>query len=258
MNGNRGSLRAKKHLGQNFLVDRNVSSKIVRALDAPDGSIVIEIGPGTGALTEDLLQQYPSMAAIEVDERAVELLRERFPRLDLRHEDVLETDLQALTGDRPGYVIGNLPYYITSPILFKLIDAGNTIARAVIMVQLEVARRIVARPRSKDYGILSVAAQLAGTPELLFKVSKNVFRPVPEVESAIIRIDFNTAGARTDELVRRIVRTSFGQRRKMLRNSLKPICKEFGVELDDQTGMRRPEELEPLEFVELANFFKAC
>lgn len=257
MTGAPNAFRPKKHLGQNFLVDKNVSTKIVRSLDAPDEAVVVEIGPGTGALTEHLLELYPSMIAVEVDERAVEFLNQKYPELDVRQRDVLDVDWAELTLGKRGYVIGNLPYYITSPILFNLIDAGKSIDRAVIMVQLEVAKRIVAKPRTKDYGILSVAAQLAGRPELLFKVSRNVFRPVPDVESAIVRLDFDQAEARDDVFVRKIVRTAFGQRRKMLRNSLKPICSEYGRDLPEEFATRRPEELEPLQFVELADFFKA-
>ena len=126
------------------------------------------------------------------------------------------------------------------------------------MVQLEVARRLVAVPRTKDYGILSVATQLAGRPEILFKVSKNVFRPVPAVESAVVRIDFRRSTERNDAFVRQIVRTAFNQRRKMLRNSLKTLSSEYGVDLPDEMATRRPEELTPQQFVELANFFKGA
>ncbi len=251
-------LKAKKHLGQNFLVDQNVAARIVNSLQAPAESVVVEIGPGTGALTGLLLNQYPNLVALEIDSRAVELLQDSFPSLDVRQQDILRVAWSEVTGDRPGYVIGNLPYYITSPILFSLIDAGENIDRIVVMVQLEVARRLVAVPRTKDYGILSVATQLAGRPEILFKVSKNVFRPVPAVESAVVRIDFRRSTERNDAFVRQIVRTAFNQRRKMLRNSLKTLSSEYGVDLPDEMATRRPEELTPQQFVELANFFKGA
>ena len=275
-------LKPKQSLGQNFLRDPNTIRRIVAALAAPAGAPVVEIGPGTGALTEVLLETYPSLTAIEVDERAVALLEERFPRLDVRHQDVLEVDWKALAAERGGplHVIGNLPYYITSPILFSLLDAQARLAaepeptdpvpgqagrgqavheavvrEAVVMMQLEVAERLVAVPRTKAYGILSVLFQLYATPELLFRLSPHVFFPKPSVTSAVVRLAFHPAASLPaggeGERLRAVVRAAFNQRRKTLRNSLHHWTRDGGLSLPEGWQRRRAEELTPAEFVEL-------
>ena len=249
-------LKPLRRLGQNFLVDQNIIQKIVNSVDAPKSSRVVEIGPGTGALTKHLVDEYPNFSAIEVDDRAVSLLRESYPGLDIRHMDFLEADLSVFSEDEL-HIVGNLPYNITSPILFKLLDGEVPIKRATLMVQLEVAQRLVANPRTKDYGILAVTTQLAADVKLLFKVSRNVFRPVPDVESAIVQLTFRDNHLCHDPLVREVIRTSFNQRRKTLRNSLRLVVNRTGRELDAATARRRPEELSPDEFVSLADFFKA-
>ena len=262
-------LRPKQSLGQNFLRDPNTIRRIVGALEAPQGAPVVEIGAGTGALTEVLLEAYPDLTAIEVDERAVALLEERFPRLDVRHQDVLEVDWAALAAERGGplYVIGNLPYYITSPILFSLLDAQAHLAaeseavreavvrEAVVMMQLEVAERLVAVPRTKAYGILSVLFQLYAVPALLFRLSPHVFFPKPSVTSAVVRLAFHPAAllpaGGEGERLRAVVRAAFNQRRKTLRNSLHRWTRERGLSLPEGWERRRAEELTPAEFVEL-------
>ncbi|QXD14146.1 16S rRNA (adenine(1518)-N(6)/adenine(1519)-N(6))-dimethyltransferase RsmA [Rhodocaloribacter litoris] len=255
-------MKPRKSLGQNFLTDPNVARKIVGALRAPDGAAVVEIGPGTGALTGLLHERFPDLTALEVDDRAVALLRDRFPGLDVRHADVLATDWAALAREkgRPLYVIGNLPYYITSEILFGLLDARSHLAEAVVMMQLEVAQRLVAVPRTKAYGILSVAVQLAAAPELLFHVSKNVFYPKPDVTSAVVRLDFSQGDAAASgvdpALLRQVIRTAFNQRRKTLRNSLGRWTRDRGLTLPHGWGACRAEELEPGAFVVLARYLQ--
>ena len=256
------SVRPKKSLGQHFLHDPNTIRKIAAAVQAPPEAPVVEIGPGTGALTEELLRHYPDLTAIEVDERAVEHLHETLPALDVRHRDVLEVDWAALAEEKGEalWVVGNLPYYITSPILFSLLDARRHLRRAVLMMQKEVAERLVAVPRTKAYGILSVQLQLFARPTLLFDVSRHVFHPKPDVTSAVIALDFPGSSpgqaARDDlgvdvEQVRHTVRTAFNQRRKTLRNSLKPITSQTGHDVPPDLAGRRPEALEPAEFLGL-------
>ena len=257
------SFRPKKHLGQHFLIDQNVIRKIVDAVAAPPQARVVEIGPGMGALTGLLLERHPNLTVVEVDEEAVAHLREQFPDLDIRHEDVLGVDWSAFSGDHKGhpygdsgaYVVGNLPYYITSPILFGLLDARRHIRRAVLMTQKEVAQRIVAEPGSKAYGILSVQTQLLARPRMLFSVSRHVFRPKPDVESAVISLDFDMTGEVSFDVtqMRRVVRTAFGQRRKMLRKSLSGLCAELHTSIPDEFATQRPEALSPEEFVKLTN-----
>lgn len=247
-------IQPRKRLGQNFLADPNTARRIVAALRANRDESVVEIGPGTGALTGMLADRYDRFAAIEIDPRAVAVLREHLPGLDVREMDVLRVDWASLADELGGpvHVIGNLPYYITTPILFSLLDAGEAVAEAIVMVQLEVARRIVAVPRTKEYGIPSVVFQRLARPELLFEVSRNVFRPRPDVRSAVIRLDYRSGpGVDTDpDWFRTVVRTAFNQRRKTLRNSLSVL----GSPVPEPWSGARAEELEPHEFVDLARY----
>lgn len=257
------SLRPKQSLGQNFLHDPNMARKIVDAVRAPTHAHIVEIGPGEGALTELLLERYPTFTAIEIDERAVKHLRERFDGLDVRQQDVLEISWHELAAekDRPLYVVGNLPYNITSQILFGILDARSTVVEVVVMMQLEVAERLVAKTRTKAYGILSVQVQTFADPELLFKVSPNVFYPRPDVTSAVVRLRLkpNDDGLRdvNPEFLREVVRTAFNQRRKTLRNSLSRWTRDQGIGLQGDLEKRRAEELEPAEFIDLARYLEA-
>jgi len=248
-----------KRLGQNFLNDPNTARKIVASLQAPPDAHVVEIGPGQGALTGLLMDAYANLTALEVDPRAVAFLHETYPGLDVRQADVLAVDWAALAEEKGGplYVIGNLPYYITSQILFALLDARLHVGEVVVMMQLEVAQRLVAVTRTKAYGILSVLVQLYGRPELLFKVSPNVFYPRPDVTSAVVRLDCSgpaRAGDIDREHLRKVVRTAFNQRRKTLRNSLQIWTREAGFDLPNGWDACRAEELCPEAFVELAHF----
>jgi len=255
------ALRPIKRLGQNFLSDPNTARKIVDSLQAPEDEAVVEIGPGQGALTSLLLARWARMTAIEVDKRAVDLLREKFPSLEVRCIDVLTVDWAALAAEMGGplYVIGNLPYNITSQILFGLLDAGPNIREAVVMMQLEVARRLVAVPRTKSYGILSVIIQHHARPELLFRVSPQVFFPKPDVNSAVVRLTLKSedSPAIDPAFLRMVVRTAFNQRRKTLRNSLSRWTKESGIRLPNDWDQCRAEELTPEAFVELAQYLHA-
>ncbi len=256
------NVRPKKRLGQHFLADPNVARKIAGAVGAPAGARVVEIGPGTGALTGYLLDAYPRLTALEVDPEAITHLEQRFPGLDVRQGDVLDVDWRGLAAELGVprlHVVGNLPYYITSPILFSLLDARHVIERAVVMIQREVAERIVAPPGSKIYGGLSVQTQLLARPALLFRVSRNVFTPKPDVESAVLGIDFRDApldvlagaDAVDSSALRRVVRGAFGHRRKALRNSLAALAGEWQTTVPERFSGLRPEQLAPADFVEL-------
>jgi len=252
-------LKPIKRLGQNFLQDPNTIRKIVECLEADSRDIVVEIGPGTGALTGPLSLKYQNLYTLEIDTRAVELLLGKFPEVNTIHGDVLDFDWAALAEKHSVdkiSVIGNLPYYITSQILFALLEAAPRIREAVIMMQYEVAERLVALPRSKQYGILSVATQLACRPQILFPVSRNVFYPRPDVRSAIVRLIFDVEGSeKTDHAaVRKIIRAAFNQRRKTLRNSLSSVVEETGRALPEAVAGKRAEELSPEDFVELAQY----
>lgn len=265
------NLKANKSLGQNFLVDEKARHRITEAAAIIEGDTIIEIGPGTGLLTKELLK-YPlkKLIAFEVDERAVELLREEIhdDRFEVRAEDFLQTDIGKLHDESGAKlkVIGNIPYYITSPIIFKLIDDRDHITNALILTQLEVAERLTAAPRTKEYGIPTVLCNFFGEVKMLFKVKAGCFRPVPNVDSAMVKIDFEKDHfARTKtkppegfepKTFQTFVRTMFTMRRKMLRNNLKNFLKADQLEIaaaDPQIIpylTRRAEELDVAHFLE--------
>jgi 16S rRNA (adenine1518-N6/adenine1519-N6)-dimethyltransferase len=255
--------RPRKHLGQHFLVDPNTGRKIVGALQAAPDQPVLEIGPGTGALTGLLDERFATVSAVEIDPRAAELLRSRFPAVHVIEGDVLAVDYKGLAGgaDAQLHVIGNLPYNITSQILFSLIEARRWVDEAVVMMQYEVARRIVAEPGTREYGILSVALRLACRADFLFAVSRNVFRPKPDVRSAVVRLDFVSGVLEVDDpdpaWTRRVVRTAFNQRRKTLRNSLSLLANEAGRSVPDSYAGQRAEQLAPEDFVRLARYLQS-
>jgi len=249
-----------KRLGQNFLQDPNTIRKIVDSLTCRPDDRVVEIGPGMGALTGLLAEKYADFSAIELDDRAISYLNEQLPGVTVTQGDILEVNWEQIAaGSKSGSVsvIGNLPYYITSQIIFGLLDAREYVKEAVIMMQYEVAERLIAQPRTKQYGILSVAVQLACVPKLLFPVSRNVFFPKPDVRSAMVQLDFSSdrpdLGVDSDGL-RRIIRTAFNQRRKTLRNSLSSVLAEKERELPEEFASKRAEELSPEDFVRLASY----
>lgn len=270
-NGVRSGFRPKQSLGQNFLRDENVGMRIVesfRAAHRERGGLsrVVEVGPGMGALTGMLSCEYTDMVAIEIDRRAVEYLRTKHSGVDIRHGDVLETDWGRLSeeiGSNDGRprcvsVIGNMPYNIVSQILFSLLDAPRgSIDTVVMMMQKEVGDRLVSPTRKKSYGILSVVAQLYGEVRILFPVDRKCFYPQPDVTSCVVRIDllgcekFDTSNRTLVRGLKQVIKASFGQRRKVLRNCLKPLCESKHVEVPHEWSSKRAEELTPLEFVQL-------
>ncbi|MGD0337277.1 MAG: 16S rRNA (adenine(1518)-N(6)/adenine(1519)-N(6))-dimethyltransferase RsmA [Bacteroidota bacterium] len=250
----------KKSLGQNFLTDPNIARKIVDVMSPSSDDIIVEIGPGKGILTSLLIPRVRHVVAVEIDHRAVEYLRARMQRhqsLTILHADILNVDLEQLSAQYHSTlrVIGNIPYYITTPILFYLIDHRQVIKDIQMMMQREVAQRLTASRGSKQYGILSVTCQYVGAPQILFSVSPNAFYPKPRVDSAIVRLTFFpqlSPGSEEEFVFRQIVRGSFGKRRKTLRNGLKAlgineaILKACGYDLD-----LRPEALTAVDFVGL-------
>jgi len=252
---------AKKSLGQNFLRDENVARNIVASLGVRADDAIVEIGPGAGALTKHLIATGAPVIGIEVDVRAAQLLRETFgDALTLVRADVLDVNLAELAGAKRQQVriIGNIPYYITSEILFWLFDHRSVVRDATLMMQREVAQRLVARPKTKAYGILAVATQFHTEPELLFKVSRNSFYPTPNVDSAVVRLNFKqTLPACNIQLFTGVVRSTFGKRRKTLRNGLRYMGfsdeQLDGIDFDFQ---QRPEELTVNDFLQLTRFLE--
>ena len=249
----------KKSLGQNFLQDENIVRKIVASLCLDQNARVLEIGPGRGALTGYLVKLAGKVVAVEVDKNLVNRLRQQFlqySNLELHHHDILKVSFDEILKKKYRWkVVANLPYHITSPVLFKLFDNCQFFASATMMVQKEVADRIVASAGSKTYGILSVFSQFYSDVQKLFDVSRHVFYPKPDVNSAVIRLQFNRKFLlNPDEqvLFRTVVKATFGQRRKMLSNSLKSVIgKNFDTALLEFDLSRRPESLTIDEFIEL-------
>jgi 16S rRNA (adenine1518-N6/adenine1519-N6)-dimethyltransferase len=247
-------IRPKKRLGQHFLKDQNIARKIVDKLGAtvPD---ILEVGPGMGVLTRFLLRRDNIILyAVEIDRESVEYLRELFPSLSdrLYHADFLTWDASLLP--EKFSVIGNFPYNISSQIFFKILDMKDRIPEVVCMLQKEVAERINASPGNKSYGILSVLTSAFFNIEYLFTVSPEVFLPPPKVQSAVIRLKRNSLRhLNCDErLFFKTVKKSFGQRRKMLRNSLH----EQGIEIPEKFAEKRPEQLSVDDFIELTGIIE--
>lgn len=244
--------RKKKSLGQHFLRDKHMIFKIADSVPAGPEDRVVEIGPGDGALTEQLIEKYNNLTAIEIDRVMVSHLKENLPELHILNEDILKVDWDELAAEssRPIHVIGNLPYFITSQILFSLLSYRTYLQSATLMMQKEVAERIVAEPRNKAYGILSVQTQLMCTPEILFDVPPDVFSPPPKVISSVIQLTFDKpALSCSDDHLKTVVRTAFNQRRKKLSNALKPL----GIELpsDEFNFDLRAEAFEPAMYEKL-------
>ncbi|MEJ8546146.1 16S rRNA (adenine(1518)-N(6)/adenine(1519)-N(6))-dimethyltransferase RsmA [Brevibacillus borstelensis] len=221
----------KKSLGQNFLIDTNILHNIVDAAELDRSKAAIEIGPGIGALTEQLGRAAGRVVAIEIDQRLLPILEDTlapYDNVEVVHGDVLELDLAALVRDKlAGYekvsVVANLPYYVTTAILMKLLESRLPLENIVVMIQKEVAERIAAKPGSKDYGSLSVAAQFYAETEVAMIVPATVFIPRPNVDSAVIKLkirDRPPVKVEDEALFFRLVRASFAQRRKTLLNNL--------------------------------------
>jgi 16S rRNA (adenine1518-N6/adenine1519-N6)-dimethyltransferase len=264
-------IKPKKSLGQNFLIDPNIQRKIVRACDLHTTDTVIEIGAGRGELTCLLAQEARHVFAVELDHRLIQILKrnlESYPNVSIHHQDALKADLTAIMrslgcyniGKAKAVVIGNIPYYITTPIIERLFAQKEVIQSVFLTVQKEFARRIAAPPGSKDYGAFSCFVQFHTQPEILFTIKRGSFYPAPRPDSAFIKLKPRCAPPfkiEDEGRLFKIIRLAFGQRRKTLRNSLKgavppekldKFFKEFS--LDKNT---RPESLSLEDFTHLAN-----
>lgn len=244
-----------KRLGQNFLKDKNILRKISEVINPQKDEKIIEIGPGEGALTEILANSGAEVIAIEIDKRVIEHLQSTYPAIKIINQDFLEVDLTQFHSSELR-IVGNIPYNITSPIIFKLIENHHLIRDAVFMVQYEVARRITAKKGSKDYGILSVLLNYFAETEFCFKVSPNVFYPKPKVFSAVVKISFKK---NFDESLNRtfiqIVKAAFGNRRKTLKNSLSnSIFAQLNFSGCEVDLSLRAEQLDLSDFIKLAEF----
>ena len=253
-------VKPKKNLGQHFLTDLSIARHIADTVDACPDIPVLEIGPGMGVLTQYLVEKPREVKAVEIDSESVAFLYEKFPKLreNILGQDFLRMDLNEVFDGRLFVLTGNYPYDISSQIFFKMLEYKDLIPCCTGMIQREVAQRMAAGPGSKTYGILSVLMQAWYNVEYLFTVDENVFNPPPKVKSAVIRMTRNevTDIGCDQVLFKRVVKTVFNQRRKMLRVSLRQIfnaVKPTDSFYEQDIMTKRPEQLSIAQFVELTN-----
>ncbi len=254
-------IKPLKRFGQNYLVDKNILSKIANEINPAENEWIVEIGPGQGALTRFLYEKTKNIIAVEIDKRVVENLSRDLCKIKILNEDFLELNLAEIS-EQVGSklrIAGNIPYNLTSPILFKLFNNLDNITDAVLMVQYEVALRMNGKKGTKDYGILAVVLNYFARVELCFKVSPNVFYPRPNVNSAIVHLHFNTdlSDNNFNALFIQTVKACFGNRRKTLKNSLNNSIfgrldfTDCGIDLS-----LRAEQLDLKEFIHLTEFIR--
>lgn len=257
------SHRPKKHYGQHFLRESHYIDAIIRALAPRDGDRLVEIGPGEGALTLPLLRAAGRLTAIELDTDLVPTLQRKaaaLGELDIIQRDVLDTDLTTLAAGTPLRVVGNLPYYISSPILFHCLAHADAIADMHFMLQKEVVQRMAAAPGGKTYGRLSVMLQLACRVDALFDVPPSAFAPPPKVDSAVVRLIPLPAEQRPQVdpgSLETVVKAAFAQRRKTLSNALRQLLDAEALRTAGVDPRARAETLEPADFVRLARIHAA-
>ena len=259
------SVKPKKFLGQHFLTDLSIASRIADTVDACPELPVLEVGPGMGVMTQFLLRKPRHLKVVEIDFESVAYLRRNYPELeeDIIEDDFLKMHLERTFGGSPFVLTGNYPYNISSQIFFKMLENKELIPCCTGMIQKEVAERMAAKPGGKTYGILSVLVQAWYDVEYLFTVEPGVFNPPPKVRSAVVRLTRNaTTDLGCDErLFKRLVKTTFNQRRKTLRNSIRPLltalteestaAPDFSALLSDPIMQLRPERLSVQDFVNL-------
>ena len=260
----RFDIKMSKKLGQNFLIKRGIVDEIVHAAELTPGEPVLEVGPGIGTLTQGLAQSGADVTAIELDRRLLEVLDTTLASYDnvrIIHGDVLKLDVPSIMNHKPFKVVANLPYYITTPIIMSLLESKLPIERLVVMVQKEVALRMVAKPGTKDYGALSVAVQYYTEPDIVLDVPPKSFLPAPAVTSSVIRCvlrDKPPVDVIDEKLFFRVVKAGFAQRRKTFSNTMKTtgLTKDRIEELLAKAnidGQRRGETFTLQEFADVAN-----
>lgn len=264
----RFDIKMSKKLGQNFLIKRGIVNEIVHAAELTPGEPVLEVGPGIGTLTQGLAQSGADVTAIELDRRLLEVLDTTLASYDnvrIIHGDVLKLDVPSIMNHKPFKVVANLPYYITTPIIMSLLESKLPIERLVVMVQKEVALRMVAKPGTKDYGALSVAVQYYTEPDIVLDVPPKSFLPAPAVTSSVIRCvlrDKPPVDVIDEKLFFRVVKAGFAQRRKTFSNTMKTtgLSKDRIEELLAKAnidGQRRGETFTLQEFADVANAWAA-
>ena len=253
---------AKRYLGQNFLYDPSILKRIIQVAQLSREDVVVEIGPGQGRLTRMLAERVRKVIAIELDKRLFEELKTEladYKNMEFIHGDALKYPYESLPEFK---VVANIPYYITTPIIFRLLKVRKNLRSMTFTVQKEVAERIAAAPGGRDYGVLSLMVQYYAEPRLKFIISKRSFRPMPRVDSAVLHIKIlerPSVSVKDEELFFKVIKTSFSQRRKMLSNSLKSLREDIRDRLI-QAGIdpeRRPETLGIEEFARLSDILSS-
>lgn len=262
--------KLSKSLGQNFLTDKRIIDDIIDASNITEEDLVIEIGPGIGVLTAEAAQKAKKVVAVEIDKNLIPILSDTlkdFPNVEVLNQDILKTDVNEIirnSGCNKTRIIGNLPYYITTPIIMGLLENGVQADSITVMMQKEVAERIQSQPNKKTYGAISVAVQYYCDVNMVAKVPKEVFVPVPKVDSAVLRLDIRKdkpVELIDEEMFFACIKAGFGQRRKTLANSLMGlgnVTKEDVINCLSQVGIdekRRAETLTIDEFAKIANYF---
>lgn len=252
-----GLVKPKKFLGQHFLKDLSIAKDIADTVNVCPDLPILEVGPGMGVLTQFIMQKNRPVKVVELDYESVAYLRENFPALEdnIIEDDFLKLNLEKLFDGKPFVLTGNYPYNISSQIFFKMLDYKDLIPCCTGMIQKEVAERIAAGPGSKTYGILSILIQAWYKVEYLFTVHEHVFNPPPKVKSAVIRMTRNETKELgcNEQLFKQIVKTTFNQRRKTLRNSISPILEKGNPLSADPIFNKRPEQLSVQDFIDLTN-----
>ena len=252
-----GLVKPKKFLGQHFLKDLSIAKDIADTVNVCPDLPILEVGPGMGVLTQFIMQKNRPVKVVELDYESVAYLRENFPALEdnIIEDDFLKLNLEKLFDGKPFVLTGNYPYNISSQIFFKMLDYKDLIPCCTGMIQKEVAERIAAGPGSKTYGILSILIQAWYKVEYLFTVHEHVFNPPPKGKSAVIRMTRNETKELgcNEQLFKQIVKTTFNQRRKTLRNSISPILEKGNPLSADPIFNKRPEQLSVQDFIDLTN-----
>lgn len=259
-----------KSLGQNFLIDKNIIDKICEGAEISKDDGIIEIGPGIGTLTQELCERAGKVVVVELDKKLIPILKETlsyYDNIEIINDDILKTDIEDIINTRlKGLnvkVVANLPYYITTPIIMKLLEDRYNIDKIVVMIQKEVALRMQAEPGNKDYGALSIAVQFYSNPHIITNVPKNVFIPKPKVDSAVIALDVYKEpkiAVKDEKLLFQVVKAAFGKRRKTLINALSSsninISKEQVKEILDKCNINsqiRGEKLTIYDFARITD-----
>lgn len=252
-------VKALKKFGQNYLIDKNIVKKLISPLELISTSSVIEIGPGKGFITNELCEIVESPIGIEIDSRVIADLKTNYPKLEVIEKDFIKVNLGELSCKPPLKIIGNIPFNLTGNILFKLLDEKDIISDVSLIIPFDIAKRMIAQKRTKEYGILTVLFNYFSTTKIITKVSRNVFLPRPNLYAAIIHINFNKTEKKeiNKNTFIKVVKASFGNRRKTLNNSLRNSiftnCDFTNINLDMS---KRAEELEVEDFLNLTEYIQ--